>query len=126
MRKIRVNKIKALTLFATHHFELTSCRRKWKALPTSTSTLEHGAIPSPLCTAANGDGARPARAMGSRSPRAGGVPKEVIGGARGRNCASWRAFLAQRGGDPGRRHADVATAALAGRDPPAVEGAGES
>jgi DNA mismatch repair protein MutS len=45
------NKIKALTLFATHYFELTQLPEKWKAWPMSILTRWNMATPSPLCTA---------------------------------------------------------------------------
>lgn len=44
------NKIKALTLFATHYFELTQLPEKWKASPTHLDALST-ATPLPLCIA---------------------------------------------------------------------------
>lgn len=45
------NRIKAMTLFATHYFELTTLPEKWKAWPTFTLMPLSMATPSPLCTA---------------------------------------------------------------------------
>ncbi len=45
------NKIKALTLFATHYFELTQLPEKWKASPTCISMHWSTTTPLPLCIA---------------------------------------------------------------------------
>ena len=46
------NKIKALTLFATHYFELTQLPEKMEGVANvHLDALEHGDHLSPLCTA---------------------------------------------------------------------------
>ncbi len=73
------NKIKALTLFATHYFELTQLPEKWKASPTCISYARSTATPLPLCIAC-----RMARreSYGLAVAALAGVPKEVIKRAR--------------------------------------------
>lgn len=58
------NKIKALTLFATHYFELTQLPEKMEGVANVHLDAWSTAIPSPLCTACRT--ARPARAMAWR------------------------------------------------------------
>jgi DNA mismatch repair protein MutS len=72
------NKIKAMTLFATHYFELTQLPEKMEGR-TSTWMRWSTAIPSPSCTRCRM--ARRARAMAWPSRRW-RVPKEVIKRAR--------------------------------------------
>ncbi len=98
------NKIKALTLFATHYFELTQLPEKMEGVANvHLDALEHGDTIAFMHSVQ--DGAASKSYGGGR--RAGGVPKEVI--ARAAETARAGEYLAQRGGDPCRRHADVAT-----------------
>lgn len=58
------SRIKAMTLFATHYFELTTLPEKLEGSTTCIWTRWSTARPSPLCTACRT--ARPVRAMGWR------------------------------------------------------------
>lgn len=83
------NKIKALTLFATHYFELTQLPEKWKASPTCISMHWSTATPLPLCIACRM--AQRAKATAWRLQRWQACQKRLLS-AHGKNCVSWKAF----------------------------------
>ncbi len=72
-------KIKALTLFATHYFELTQLPEKWKASPTCISMHWSTATPLLYAQRAGWRGEQKLRPGGCSLA---GVPKEVIKRAR--------------------------------------------
>lgn len=99
------NKIKALTLFATHYFELTQLPEKMEGVANvHLDALEHGDTIAFMHSVQDGAASK---SYGLAVAALAGVPKEVI--ARAAETARAGEYLAQRGGDPGRRHADVAT-----------------
>ncbi len=100
------NKIKALTLFATHYFELTQLPEKMEGVANvHLDALEHGDTIAFMHSVQDGAASK---SYGLAVAALAGVPKEVIS-ARAAETARAGEYLAQRGGDPGRRHADVAT-----------------
>lgn len=99
------NKIKALTLFATHYFELTQLPEKMEGVANvHLDALEHGDTIAFMHSVQDGAASK---SYGLAVAALAGVPKEVI--KRAAETARAGKYLAQRGGDPGRRHADVAT-----------------
>lgn len=105
------NKIKALTLFATHYFELTQLPEKMEGVANvHLDALEHGDTIAFMHSVQDGAASK---SYGLAVAALAGVPKEVI--KRAAETARAGEYLAQRGGDPGRRHADVA-ARRSGRD----------
>ena len=98
------NKIKALTLFATHYFELTQLPEKMEGVANvHLDALEHGDTIAFMHSVQDGAASK---SYGRRSPRWRGAERGDR--ARGRNCASWRVSRPTRR-RPSRRHADVAT-----------------
>ena len=81
------NKIKALTLFATHYFELTQLPEKMEGVANvHLDALEHGDTIAFMHSVQDGAASK---SYGTAVAALAGVPKEVIKRAR-RNCASWR------------------------------------
>jgi DNA mismatch repair protein MutS len=80
------NKIKALTLFATHYFELTQLPEKMEGVANvHLDALEHGDTIAFMHSVQDGAASK---SYGLAVAALAGVPKEVIKRAR-RNCASW-------------------------------------
>ncbi len=96
------NKIKALTLFATHYFELTQLPEKWKAWRTSTDALEHGDTIAFMHSVQDGAASK---SYGRRSRRLRASLKKSSN-ARAKTPRAGK-HLAQCGGNAGGRHANV-------------------
>lgn len=83
------NKIKALTLFATHYFELTQLPEKMEGVANvHLDALEHGDTIAFMHSVQDGAASK---SYGTAVAALAGVPKEVIKRAR-QNCVSWKAF----------------------------------
>lgn len=83
------NKIKALTLFATHYFELTQLPEKMEGVANvHLDALEHGDTIAFMHSVQDGAASK---SYGLAVAALAGVPKEVIKRAR-QNCVSWKAF----------------------------------
>ena len=107
-----------MTLFATHYFELTQLPEKMEGVANvHLDALEHG---DTIAFMHSGAGRRGQQELWPGGRRAGGGAER---GDQARAAETARAgeYLAQRGGDPGRRHADVATRPPAEETSPAVE-----
>lgn len=89
------NKIKALTLFATHYFELTQLPEKMEGVANvHLDALEHGDTIAFMHSVQDGAASK---SYGTAVAALAGVPKEVI--ARAAETARAGEYLAQRGGD---------------------------
>lgn len=89
------NKIKALTLFATHYFELTQLPEKMEGVANvHLDALEHGDTIAFMHSVQDGAASK---SYGLAVAALAGVPKEVI--ARAAETARAGEYLAQRGGD---------------------------
>lgn len=87
------NKIKALTLFATHYFELTQLPEKMEGVANvHLDALEHGDTIAFMHSVQDGAASK---SYGLAVAALAGVPKEVIKRAR-QNSASWRASRPMR------------------------------
>lgn len=83
------NKIKALTLFATHYFELTQLPEKMEGVANvHLDALEHGDTIAFMHSVQDGAASK---SYGPGGCSSGGCAKEVIKRAR-QNCVSWKAF----------------------------------
>lgn len=98
------NKIKALTLFATHYFELTQLPEKMEGVANvHTDALEHGDTIAFMHSVQDGAASK---SYGTAVAALAGVPKEVIKRARQKTPRAGE-HLAQCGGNAGGRHANV-------------------
>lgn len=87
------NKIKALTLFATHYFELTQLPEKMEGVANvHLDALEHGDTIAFMHSVQDGAASK---SYGLAVAALAGVPKEVIN-ARAKNSASWKASRPMR------------------------------
>lgn len=83
------NKIKALTLFATHYFELTQLPEKMEGVANvHLDALEHGDTIAFMHSVQDGAASK---SYGPAVAALAGVPKEVDS-AHGKSCVSWKAF----------------------------------
>lgn len=83
------NKIKALTLFATHYFELTQLPEKMEGVANvHLDALEHGDTIAFMHSVQDGAASK---SYGLAVAALAGVPKRLLS-AHGKNCVSWKAF----------------------------------
>lgn len=87
------NKIKALTLFATHYFELTQLPEKMEGVANvHLDALEHGDTIAFMHSVQDGAASK---SYGLAVAALAGVPKRLLS-AHGKNCVSWKAFRQRR------------------------------